>query len=367
MLNMESYVRRVLNGEVLAHAEALALLNLPDTDTLRLIDAAWQVRREYFQDRVKVNVLLNAKSGICAEDCHYCSQAKGADTDIARYRVMEPQEMLAQARQAAQSGAQRYCIVLAGRGGSWPEIETVAEATRLIKTETSLEVCACMGLLLGDEGRRKAEALRAAGVDAYNHNLNTHEDHYANICSTHTYADRTETLTHAAQAGMSTCSGVIIGMGETPEQIIDLALTLRARNADSVPVNFLIPIDGTELSNRAEGGQGTTAHFTPWYCLRVLSVFRLLNPRAELRASAGREIHLRSLQPLALLIANSIFLGNYLTEAGQGENADWDMLRDLGLRAAAGNGGPGQPVSAEPAPAEPELARPGRVQPGGIG
>ena len=357
MLNMESYVNRVLNGDVLAHAEALALLNLPDTDTLRLIDAAWQVRREYFQDRVKVNVLLNAKSGICAEDCHYCSQAKGADTDIARYRVMEPQEMLAQARQAAQAGAQRYCIVLAGRGGSWPEIETVAEATRLIKTETSLEVCACMGLLLGDEGRRKAEALRAAGVDAYNHNLNTHEDHYANICSTHTYQDRTETLTHAAQAGMSTCSGVIIGMGETPEQIIDLALTLRARNADSVPVNFLIPIDGTEL-----GSQGTTAHFTPWYCLRVLSVFRLLNPRAELRASAGREIHLRSLQPLALLIANSIFLGNYLTESGQGESADWDMLRDLGLRAAAGNGGPGQPEVAVS-----ELAQPDHVQPGAVG
>ena len=132
MLNMESYVRRVLNGEVLAHAEALALLNLPDTDTLRLIDAAWQVRREYFQDRVKVNVLLNAKSGICAEDCHYCSQAKGADTGIPRYRVMEPQEMLAQARQAAQAGAQRYCIVLAGRGGMIQYLATLQDGQTVV-------------------------------------------------------------------------------------------------------------------------------------------------------------------------------------------------------------------------------------------
>lgn len=166
-------------------------------------------------------------------------------------------------------------------------------------------------------------------MDAYNHNLNTHEDNYGNICQTHTYADRVETLTHAAQAGMSTCSGVIIGMGETPEQIVGLALTLRSRGADSIPVNFLIPIDGAALD-----GAQTTAHFTPWYCLRVLSVFRLLNPRAELRASAGREIHLRSLQPLALLVANSIFLGNYLTEEGQEASADWQMIAELGLRPA---------------------------------
>ncbi|GAA5503240.1 biotin synthase [Deinococcus xinjiangensis] len=329
MLNIDSLAGRVLGGEILSRAEALELLNLPDTETLRLLDAAWRVRREAYGDSVKVNVLLNAKSGICAEDCHYCSQAKGADTDIPRYRVLHPREMLAEAKKAQEAGAQRYCIVLAGRGGTWNEVEQVGEATRLIKAETNLEVCACMGLLLGEEGQKKADALRLAGVDAYNHNLNTHEDHYDQICSTHTYADRVETLTHAAQAGMSTCSGVIIGMGESAEQIVELALTLRERQADSIPVNFLIPIDGTSL-----GGQQTTAHFTPWYCLRVLSVFRLLNPHAELRASAGREIHLRSLQPLALLVANSIFLGSYLTEDGQAASADWQMIQDLGMHAA---------------------------------
>lgn len=331
MLNIDTLAERVLRGDILSVSEGVELLNLPDTETLRLVDAAWRVRREAFGDRVKVNVLLNAKSGLCAEDCAYCSQAKGADTGIPRYRVLSPDEMLSEAKKAQAAGAQRYCIVLSGRGGTWGEVQQVTEATRRIKAETNLEVCACMGLLLGEEGRKKAAALREAGVDSYNHNLNTHADNYEHICSTHTYEDRVETLTHAAQAGMSTCSGVIVGMGETPEQIVELAATLRARRADSIPVNFLIPIDGAAL----DGGQ-TTAHFTPWYCLRVLSVFRLLNPRAELRASAGREIHLRSLQPLALLVANSIFLGNYLTEEGQEASADWQMLQDLGLRAAPG-------------------------------
>lgn len=331
MLNIDTLAERVLRGDILSVSEGVDLLNLPDTETLRLVDAAWRVRREAFGDRVKVNVLLNAKSGICAEDCAYCSQAKGADTGIPRYRVLSPDEMLSEAKKAQAAGAQRYCIVLSGRGGTWGEVQQVTEATRRIKAETNLEVCACMGLLLGEEGQRKAAALREAGVDSYNHNLNTHEDNYEHICSTHTYEDRVETLTHAAQAGMSTCSGVIVGMGETPEQIVELAATLRGRSADSIPVNFLIPIDGAAI----DGGQ-STAHFTPWYCLRVLSVFRLLNPRAELRASAGREIHLRSLQPLALLVANSIFLGNYLTEAGQEASADWQMLQDLGLRAAPG-------------------------------
>ncbi len=331
MLNIESVAERVLRDEELSLQEGLELLNLPDTETLRLVDAAWRVRRAAFGDRVKVNVLLNAKSGICAEDCAYCSQAKGADTGIPRYRVLAPDEMVEEAKKAQAAGAQRYCIVLSGRGGTWGEVEHVSEATRRIKAETGLEVCACMGLLLGEEGQAKAQALREAGVDAYNHNLNTHEDHYGNICSTHTYADRVETLTHASQAGMSTCSGVIIGMGESDQQIVKLAMTLRARRADSIPVNFLLPIDGAGLD-----GHQTTAHFTPWYCLRVLAVFRLFNPRAELRASAGREVHLRSLQPLALLIANSIFLGNYLTEGGQEANADWQMLQDLGLHAASG-------------------------------
>ena len=144
-IQWDTLLENSLNDIAPSPEEALALLQLPDHETLRLVDVAWRIRRHYFADKVKVNVLVNAKSGLCAEDCHYCSQAKGAETDIPRYRVMHPREILEQAKQAQAAGAQRYCVVLAGRGGTWNEIETVATATRLIKEETNMEVCACMG------------------------------------------------------------------------------------------------------------------------------------------------------------------------------------------------------------------------------
>lgn len=323
----DALTQQALDNKTLSLEQALSILNAPDTDTLKILDAAWSVRRKYYGNSVKVNVLQNAKSGICAENCSYCSQAKGKDTGIPRYRVQSPDELVDAAKAAADAGAQRYCMVLAGRGGSWNEVNIVSEATKRIKSELDIEVCACMGLMLGEDGLEKAKTLRASGVDAYNHNLNTHEEHYDQICTTHSYQDRVETLRNARMAGMSTCSGIIVGMGETPQQLAELALTLREQNASSIPVNFLIPIDGTELAPL-----NTTAHFTPWWCLRVLAMFRLTNPSAELRASAGREMHLRTLQPLALLAANSIFLGDYLTEEGQAANADWQMLSDLGLQ-----------------------------------
>lgn len=307
---------------------ARALLALPDADTLRLVDVAWKVRQEFFGERTKVNVLLNAKSGYCPEDCGYCSQSRQVQTPIDKFPIIRPDGMLKAAREAYEAGAQRFCIVAALRGPSWTQIEQVAEATRRIKAELPLEVCACLGLL---DDPKKAEVLAEAGVDAYNHNLNTSEERYESITSTHTYQDRLDTIRAARAAGLSTCSGVILGMGESDEEVIDVAFALRKEQADSIPVNFLIPVEGTPL-----GSGDTASSLTPWYCLRALAVFRLVNPRAELRASAGRELHLRSLQPLALLVANSLFLGDYLTEEGQEAVQDWAMLEDLGLVAEVG-------------------------------
>lgn len=318
-------IERALNDEPPAREEALALLRLPDVETLPLVDAAWRVRRAFFGNKVKVNVLLNAKSGYCPEDCGYCSQSRHAQSTIARYPMMDVEAIVNDARKAHEAGAHRFCIVTAMRGPTWRDIERVAEATRRIKAELPLEVCACMGLL---DDPAKAHALKAAGVDAYNHNLNTSAARYSAITTTHTYADRVRTVEMVKQAGISVCSGVIVGMGEEDEEIVGLAYALRELGADSIPVNFLIPIAGTPL-----GDGRTTRALTPWRCLRVLAVFRLINPKAELRASAGREVHLRSLQPLAMLIANSLFLGDYLTEKGQAAEADWRMLEDLGLVA----------------------------------
>ncbi|MCS6873303.1 MAG: biotin synthase BioB [Pyrinomonadaceae bacterium] len=324
-MDLNQIVERAIKNEPPTYEEALALLRFEDEETLLLVDAAWRVRRAFFGNRVKVNVLLNAKSGYCPEDCGYCSQSRHAQSQINRYPMMSVEEIVEKAREAFSKGANRFCIVTAMRGPTWRDIERVAEATRRIKAEIPIEICACMGII---DDPAKAKLLKEAGVDAYNHNINTTAERYDKITRTHTYADRVQTAQTIKQAGISLCSGVIIGMGESDEEIVNLAYSLRELEAESIPVNFLIPIKGTPLGNGK-----TTKTLTPWRCLRVLAIFRLTNPKAEIRASAGREIHLRTLQPLAMLIANSLFLGDYLTEKGQKAEDDWQMLEDLGLIA----------------------------------
>jgi len=301
---------------------SLALLRLPDHQTLRLVEVAFQVRRHFFGDRVMVNVLTNAKSGLCSEDCHYCSQSNVSQADIQRYPMIGVEEIVTRARAAREAGGGRFCLAISTREANWREIETVCEATRQIKQELPIEVCVSMGAISED----KARALREAGVDAYNHNLNTSPDHYASICTTHRYEDRVATVEILHRVGLSVCCGVLLGMGESDEDVVEMAFALRQAAPESLPVNFLIPIAGTPLAEK-----GTTRHLTPWACLRYLSLFRLVNPRAALRASAGRELYLRTLQPLALMVANSLFLGGYLTSEGQSAEADWRMIHDLGL------------------------------------
>jgi biotin synthase len=182
-----------------------------------------------------------------------------------------------------------------------------------------VEVCACLGLLTQDQAQR----LRGAGADAYNHNLNTAEAHYGDICTTHSFGDRVDTVRQAAAAGLSACSGLIAGLGESDADLVEAAFALRELNPDSVPVNFLIPFEGTPLA-----GKWT---LTPQRCLRILAMVRFVNPDAEVRLAGGREIHLRSLQPLALHIANSIFLGDYLTSEGQAGHQDLEMIADAGF------------------------------------
>jgi biotin synthase len=185
-----------------------------------------------------------------------------------------------------------------------------------------LEMCACLGLL--KEGQ--AETLESAGVDAYNHNLNTSERHYGEVCSTHGFSDRLDTVRKARAAGLSACSGALFGMGETREDLLDVAFRLREMQVESIPVNFLIPVPGTPMEGRQE--------LSPRQCLKILCLFRFLNPASTLRIAGGRELHLRSLQPLGLYAANSIFVGDYLTTEGQAPNLDLEMIRDLGFEVA---------------------------------
>jgi biotin synthase len=310
---------RVLAGHDATEDEGLAVLVSPDEELLDLLAAAFRVRYRYFGRRVQLYFLINAKSGLCPEDCGYCSQSKVSSADIPRYGLLSQGQLLDGARAAAERQAKTYCIVISGRAPTQRELRAVTEVVPRIKQQFNLKVCACLGLLTPEQ----AGQLKAAGVDRVNHNLNTSDAFYSEICSTHTYQDRVNTLQAVRDAGLEVCSGGIVGMGESPRDVVRLALALREQQAHSVPVNFLHPIQGTPLAG--------TWKLDPRYCLKVLCAFRFINPQSEIRIAGGRELHLGSLQPLGLYPANSIFVGDYLTTRGQAPEADLQMIRDLGF------------------------------------
>jgi biotin synthase len=310
---------RVLDGHKLTHDEALAILAAPDEDVVDLLAAAFRIRRRYFGRSVQLYFLMNAKSGLCPEDCSYCSQSKVSTAEIPRYNILKRDELLAGAAAAAERGAKTYCIVISARGPNEREMAAVEQIVPEIKSRYGLQICACLGLLTPDQ----ADRLAACGVNKVNHNLNTGGEHYASICTTHTYQDRLDTLRSVRAAGMELCSGGIIGMGEQPRDVVSMAFDLRELGVESIPVNFLNPIEGTPLAGQSE--------LTPNYCLKTLCMFRFANPSSELRIAGGREMHLRSLQPLGLYPANSMFVGDYLTTKGQLPEADYAMIRDLGF------------------------------------
>ncbi len=321
MMNWESIADKSIRGEDLTREEALSVLQASDAETPSVVAAASRARQKFFGNRVKLNHLVNVKSGLCPEDCHYCSQAADSTAPIEKYPLMKPEEIIRQAEIGMAAGATRACLVASGRGPSNRELDQFCDAVKeLKKTRPEVEVCACLGLLM--EGQ--ASKLKEAGVDAYNHNLNTSASFYERICKTHAYDDRVDTVEKAKAGGMSPCSGVLTGMGETDEDLVEVGFALRRQKVESVPVNFLIPIAGTPLAKKN--------NLTPLRCLRILSMFRLINPSAELRIAGGREVHLRHLQPLGLMVANSIFLGDYLTTKGQSAREDLEMIRDLGYK-----------------------------------
>lgn len=319
--------RRVLDGHRLTTAEGLKVLRAPDEDLLDLLAAAHRVRYRWFGNRVHLNYLINAKSGVCGEDCGYCSQSRISRAKISRYSLVDEDEIFAGAQAAAERRAGTYCIVVSGRRPAVSEVDRVANVVRRIKQSFPLKICVSPGLLTPDQ----AGQLKQCGVDRVNHNLNTSERFYPRICSTHTYQERLDTLLALRHAGLEICSGGIVGMGEEDEDVVELALRLADLAVEALPINFLIPVPGTPL----EG----LSRLNPRYCLKVLALMRLANPRAELRIAAGRELHLGTLQPLGLYAANSIFVGDYLTTKGQTPEEDFRMIADLGFEAA----GEGEP------------------------
>ncbi|WP_406115056.1 biotin synthase BioB [Kitasatospora purpeofusca] len=317
---LDTLTAKGLRGETPTREEALAVLATTDDELLDVVAAAGRVRRRWFGRRVKLNYLVNLKSGLCPEDCSYCSQRLGSKAEILKYTWLKPGQAAEAARAGVSGGAKRVCLVASGRGPTDRDIDRVTDTVAAIKeADPAVEICACLGLLSDNQ----AERLKAAGVDAYNHNLNTSEGTYGDIATTHTYADRVDTVQKAHGAGLSACSGLIAGMGESDEDLVDVVFALRELGSDSVPVNFLIPFEGTPLAKEW--------NLSPQRCLRILAMVRFVNPDTEVRIAGGREVHLRSMQPLGLHLANSIFLGDYLTSEGQAGQTDLDMIADAGF------------------------------------
>jgi biotin synthase len=318
----ETYSRlaeRALRDEPPSAEEALWVLDGEDVELLPLLHAAYLPRVQHFGRKVMVHVLNNVQNGLCPEDCGYCAQNKDSKAAIRKYAMKDDAEIFAEAAHAARAGATRYCMVLSGRGPTLERTKKLADLIRGVKERWPIEVCLSVGLLEDEHARILAEA----GLDRLNHNLNTSEEHYGKICTTHTYADRVNTLLAAKRHGIEACSGLILGMGEGSADVVEVAFKLRELEVPSIPVNFLIPIDGNQVT--------TDGSLSPERCLRALALMRLVNPRAEVRAAGGREGHLRSLGALVLWPANSLFVDGYLTTRGDAVRDTYRMIREAGF------------------------------------
>lgn len=311
-----------MSGQQLTREQCHDVLHSPDEDLMLLLHEAYRVRRHFFGNHVHVQVLRNAKSGLCAEDCRYCSQSRVSRAPVEKYPLVSKESLLAEARRAAQIKATRFCISTSGTRPSEAEIDRLCDTIRTIKDETRLPLCATLGLLTG----RQAKRLKAAGLDRINHNLNTSRRYYGEICTTHTFQDRLDTIARCQAAGLEICCGGIVGQGETDEDIIDMLLAIKEINPQAVPVNFLIPIQGTPFG-------GLDTGLNPGKCLKTLCLARFLNPASEVRAAGGWEYHLRDLKPLALYPADSIFVTGYLTTGGTSVGEVCQMIADMGFQS----------------------------------
>ncbi|MBI4313591.1 MAG: biotin synthase BioB [Candidatus Omnitrophica bacterium] len=317
---------KVLKGGPITREEASELMKLTDpADILELGSWANRVRSKYTGRSCQLCALVNAKAGECAENCKYCSQSGHYSTDISKYPLMAPEAILARAKQAAEFGARRFCIVTATRGLSDKDLPAIVKAVQLVREQTGLAVECSLGFVTDEQ----LEVLKAAGMTRYNHNLETCEDNFSNICTTHTYQDRVNTLKQLKKHGMERCAGGILGLGETPEGRLDLAFALAELEVECVPVNVINPRPGTPLEHNTPP--------EPLEVIKTIAIFRLILPWAVIELAGGRELNVRDLQSLALICgANGLIIGSYLTTIGRQPAEDMQLVQDLGFEPDRG-------------------------------
>ncbi len=322
---MQNYIRhvgeRVLDGDLLSFSEAAKLLEANPRDLIDLLGIANRVRRHFLGDVVEFCTIINAKSGRCSENCRFCSQSAHYAGESAIYPMLDVAGIVAAAKDADHRRIKRFSIVTSGRILTDRDLEIVYTAAEHIKQETRLLVDCSLGFITAEQ----AVMLKKAGVERYHHNLETAESFFARVCSTHSFGDKLETISRIQAAGMSVCSGGIIGLGETPAQWLELVFQLRELAVDCIPVNILNPRPGTPLEHNSPP--------PPLQILKILAIMRLIAPRTEIKLAGGREANLRDFQATAFLAGvTGMIVGGYLTTSGRSVEEDFQMIDDLGLR-----------------------------------
>lgn len=320
---LETLVNRIIDDAYrIDRDEARRIADIPSHDSMMLFHFAQRLRKHFRGDKVGLCAIVNAKSGACSEDCGFCAQSAHFKTESPVYALMEPDEVVERAKVAKRDGARAFGIVISGLGIKRDkEREQIGAIVRRVREEVDIEVHGSFGVL----DRETIQYLRECGVSMIHHNLETSERHFSNICTTHTYQDRLETIRAVKDCGMPSCAGGIFGMGEAWQDRIDMAFELRGLDVDVVPLNFLHAIDGTPLENIGE--------LEPMECLRIVALYRFIMPEKEIKVCGGRESQLRDLQSMIFFAgADSMMIGNYLTTAGRETELDYQLMRDLGLQ-----------------------------------
>ena len=291
----------------LSREDALAILNTPDESLEELVSFAETFRRKYKGNHVSIHILTNARSGNCSQDCAYCAQSCRSKADIDKYKWVADEKLYEDNDFVNEHHLSRHCIRLSGMKFTDAEIEVLAEKIRKMKADGT-HLCCSIGFLT----EHQAKVLKDAGLDRINHNLNSSRNYYPNICSTHTFDQRVANIRMLQGLGYEICSGGIIGMGESREDVVDMLMELREIQPEALPINFLLPIPGTPLEH-ADMSVLSTA-----YCMKVLCLARLLVPKADIRCAAGREVYFKGEENMLLRVVDSIFASGYLTAGGQG-------------------------------------------------
>jgi biotin synthase len=306
---------------LITEEEALALGEIEDRDEiLALVDRAFEARREQFGDSTDMCSLVNAKSGGCAEDCGFCAQSRFAEADTPMHAMMTPEQILEHARAAEAAGAHRFCMVTQGQGLSKRDFSNIVEGAKLVAEHTNLKRCASIGHMSVD----RAKALKDAGIQRVHHNVETAESYYDEVSTTVRYEGRIRTIDAVREAGLETCVGGILNLGESREQRVEMAFQLAKIDPTSVPINLLNPRPGTKFGDRD--------HMDPWEAVKWIAIFRLILPEALFRLCGGRVENLGELEPLAVKAGlNGVMMGNFLTTLGSEPEDDRAMFEELGL------------------------------------